>query len=32
VFLEADAAQSNSGILASHNVSVETGEIFSSGS
>lgn len=29
VFLEADAAQSNSGILASHNVSVETGEIFS---
>ena len=29
VFLEADAAQSNSGILADQNVSVETGEIFS---
>ena len=29
VFLEADAVQSNSGILANHNVSVETGEIFS---
>lgn len=29
VFLEADAAQSNSGILAGQNVSVETGEIFS---
>lgn len=29
VFLEADAPQQNSGILASQNVSVETGEIFS---
>ena len=29
VFLEADAPQQNSGILAGQNVSVETGEIFS---